>query len=325
MGAKNPYSYSDLSDSLSMESDAASWNDLASQVSATLAHVSEPYKEKAHTSCPTGFPPSLEQLHLRWYDQIELTAYTRRMPSKHRRNLSDCVNLAPAGAATQSLYEQLLLAAPENRFWHHSHAFRIGGRGHRNISCYILTLRDPADRLVSGYRWDVAANGPHELQNLFRLPNASALPTVSDFVAAFRNRSSAAYASVMRNYWSSVAWPTADRFGLNLGFTGGNNFLVSQLDYLRGYMPSWMELHVVCTERFSEDVSALLSRFGVDGDGDGDGDGQDGQRTILHQHHRSNQTIGGHDRQTLSLGARRFVRECLYPHDTQLHQLLCGA
>ena len=158
------------------------------------------------TTCPTGFPPSLEQLHLRWYDERELTAYARRPASKHKR-LSGCVNLAPAGTATLSLYEQLKIAAPENRFWHHSHAGRISDRSHHNFTCYILTLRDPADRLASGYRWDVAPDGPHELQNVFRLPNVSALPTVTDFVAAFRNRSSAAYASVMRNYWSSVAWP----------------------------------------------------------------------------------------------------------------------
>ena len=76
------------------------------------------------------------------------------MQSARRRHastkISDCVNLAPAGTGTRTLYKRLQQYAPRRA--HHSH-WRTAAFLHsykRHVSspprCFVVTLRDPAER-----------------------------------------------------------------------------------------------------------------------------------------------------------------------------------
>ena len=68
------------------------------------------------------------------------------------RSLAECVNLAPAGTGTQTVHDTLQALVPAaakiNGSWHHSHERRIPQL--RGTTCYVMSVRDPAERLRSG-------------------------------------------------------------------------------------------------------------------------------------------------------------------------------
>ena len=205
-----------------------------------------------------------------------------------------------------------------------------------------MTLRDPATRLESGWRHDVSDH--HEMDRLFH--RGQPVLTLSQFVRAFANASSDAYPSVLRNYWSSVALPTTQVFNgpqwavapaskpppwwatPDLGRAGGSNFLVSQLDFLRGLECSESEVHFLCTEKFSQHWMRLLDAFGLPR-----ASGRDAHETRraaavanLARIHRRQRSIDANTTRLSSLSGveRDFVRRCLYPWDAELHAAICG-
>ena len=102
----------------------------------------------------------------------------------------------------------------------------------------------------------------------------------------------------MRNCWSSVAFPEYPACPWRC--PGGNHFLVSQVDYLRGLHCDVQHVFFVCTETLSSDLSALGNRYGL-------------VAPIKH----NNQRIGSHNKShLLSEQEATFVRQCLYPGDT---------
>ena len=105
------------------------------------------------------------------------------------------------------------------------------------------------------------------------------------------------------------------------GPNGGDNFLVSQLHYLRGLDcsgadPKAPEIHFVCTERFNEDWHAVLRRFGH-----GDGNGTRGVKS----HTRS---AAAHTKanalSVLDAEDEEFVRRAMFPWDAALWRHVCG-
>ena len=117
------------------------------------------------------------------------------------------MNLAPAGTGSETL-SAALHAADAKGLWHHSHDVRPIHGIRKGKRCFIMTLRDPAARLASGWRFDI--RGHHELDQIFH--RSGPRLTLAEFVAAMGNVSSIAYPSTMRNYWSSVALPTPQVF-----------------------------------------------------------------------------------------------------------------
>lgn len=111
-----------------------------------------------------------------------------------------------------------------------------------------------------------------------------------------------------------------------LSFVGGPmagqaaNFLVSQLDYLRGLdCGARHELHIVCTESFDFDWQQLLRTFGL-ASGSAEGGAARSATAPTRHNWRSAEKRAG----ALSEADAAFVRECLYPWDAKLHALVCG-
>ena len=69
-------------------------------------------------SCPFGLPPSRTALRL---PTTEHVLRCRERKPHITRSLSECMNLAPAGSGSQSLFEALQ-TADKKGLWHHSHA-----------------------------------------------------------------------------------------------------------------------------------------------------------------------------------------------------------
>ena len=289
--------------------------------------------------CPAGLPFTTRQLRLP--DVDEVVSKLRRQQelldardSTLAHRLSDCANLAPAGTGTMTLYEQALSAAPAGRQWKHSHDRRIRSPGLENVSCFIITLRDPAARLESGFRYDTSHWFSHELDRVFR-QGEPVMPATTDFVAAFRNGSTGdAWAGVMRTFLGSASHPLATVSGAEAGAQerAGSNFLMSQLDYFRDYhgprAPTKTRaqvMHVLCTERFDEEWSALLSRrFGIKeakayhtNDRAADPKGAAARGGVRNGHYQAPPVTG------LSDEDAGFVRKCMFPWDALLHARLC--
>jgi hypothetical protein len=192
-------------------------------------------------------------------------------------------------------------AAKINGSWHHSHERRIPQL--RGTTCYVMSVRDPAERLRSGFYYDRLAWIVDTERYFFK--------SVGQYIRALAEPDHPEHASAMRNYWSSVALPEYrnqpwSRY--NRGVVGGNHFLVSQVDYLRSLHCDLQHVFFVCTETLSSDLSALGNRYGL-------------VAPIKH----NNQRIGSHNKShLLSEQEATFVRQCLYPWDTALYNSLCG-
>ena len=260
---------------------------------------------------PNGatLPLSLDELKLPRLETGAVRAHGNGIATA--TNLSECMNLAPAGTGSQSLSDALMTATGGGH-WHHDHFRRIETASAIEAArCFIVTIRDPAERLASGFRY---------LNRFWRGPTL--VKTLADFVAAARDPAHAAHAEVIRFYLESVAWPkpvsfrieswdaltTCSRPGpLRLGDLCF--FLTSQLDFLRGFRPAIDELHAVCTEEFDADWDALMQHFELP------------SLPVTHRHAWN----GGKRRPLADVHAddAAFVRECLYPWDVKLHRDLC--
>ena len=181
-----------------------------------------------------------------------------------------CALLLPAGTGTQSLHDfmQTVLgtSAQQNRSLrerslhptnvHHLHHVRMTAWSARRTevkpTCFIMSVRDPVARLKSGLafllRWGWDSGSAGRVQRV-PLPSRAAT-TFHGFVAAMRDPENADHRFVQGLYWSSVSKP-AQKEPLHLdSVLGGHNFLVSQLDYLRGWDAHCRsrsgELHFMC-------------------------------------------------------------------------------
>ena len=268
----------------------------------------------AGASCPVGLPlklPELPQL----VRQDAIAAAVAAARSARRSNLTQCMNLAPAGTGSQSLVNGLGALAPGR--WHHDHFWRVAPEGN-GVHCFMMTLRDPAARLASGFRY-------------LSQWRAAAAPSVTSFVADLRNSSAPAHADAMRSYREAAAWPTrrvVRAGGVPVLVTCANPdgrglsdpllpalgelcfFMMPHVGYLRGF-DSHDALHVLCTETLDADWAALLRRFGY------------GARPLAHSHLRA----AAVERREGELNGAdaEFVRRCLFPWDAWLHRELCAA
>ena len=249
-------------------------------------------------------------------------------------SLASCANLAVAATGSESL--TVLLHAAGSTHAHHAHRERIQTLSHRHAKCFIATIRDPAERLESGFRFD--ANNSVSPANSLSL----AFGSLSAFLHALRNDSSPLHARARLIYERSVVNPS-EGFQRTISTSPtcwaagqalrtarphasasciGSNFLVPQVDYLRGADCARLELHLLCTPRLSEEWSALRQAF----DTDAPATPLQAHRSSYHGHHRSQQYSAETLRRSrLTESERAYVRECLYPHDTRLYGTWCGA
>ena len=174
-----------------------------------------------------------------------------------------CALLLPAGTGTQSLHDfmETMLGTSARRSLperslhptnvHHLHHVRMTAlmsapRTEGKPKCFIMSVRDPVARLKSGFAFLKKGWGPG-LNKQVALPS-NAARTYSGFIAAMRDPENADHRFAQGLYWSSVSKPTQAQPLHWDSVLGGHNFLVSQLDYLRGWKAHCRsgELHFMC-------------------------------------------------------------------------------
>lgn len=309
--------------------------------SVTHAHADPP-------SASSSFPPE--------------SCLERRVES-----LASCMNLAPAGTGTTSLFRHLLRVhnlsverdlrrPPPSRdaapWVHHNHSIRadssLFSNGSRPAPCLLITLRDPVERLQSGWRYlqlpsarlaggtNRAAGSRQPLERpTSRAPSrpnlssaqrptatagrpslrpgarhAQAQPrsgryawtrNLSSFVSALRDAAHPSHAEARLHYANRLA------------HRAPNPYLIRQRDYVQAADCAVQELHVICTDQFDRDWNALARSFGA----------HELIDAKIHSNARSRLERGTAEF-ALAPDEAAYVREVLYPEDTQLYARFCS-
>ena len=124
----------------------------------------------------SGVPPHLFRgCPARSGTEPHVGAWRAQLLSTPSVPLHRCLNLAPAGTGTQALtafLRALQTAEGQAPVAHHNHHVRAFSQIWNTTwllnrtRCLIVTLRDPAERLASGMRWDAATCDPMYSQQL---------------------------------------------------------------------------------------------------------------------------------------------------------------
>ena len=304
-------------------------------------------------------------------------------PKTPRPALSSCVHLANPATGSSTLAHRFFnhpslqnySAAMKNGTnyprgnlfsgpWSHSHSvsaemiqqkLRRGGNLGRTryrtlrlpfppTRCFVLTVRDPAARLASGYRSSDATNGrlarwsadvvatPGGERNLSTLIarlrsytqlTARTQAEVARLDNATREIGVAYESSAGKPSWCCLPgdYPPPER---------GDLFLISQLHYLRGINCSDAQVVFICTERFESGWARFLGSFGHGASADHTEPQATPSNADEHEvlNARSNATRSrgrtALRRSALSEEDQAFVRDVLYPWDTALHRWACG-
>ena len=260
----------------------------------------------------------------------------RRRP---KATLSSCVNLANPGAASLSLTSLLANYSNRTHHYHHLNFKKVvpmsAKRGLPPPECVVLTLRDPAARLASGWRYELihhgrlrrfwlmqscrdgSGSGPNKEEEVDPIhPTWVAHRNLTFMVDRFRNGSDHCLNSIYNASAGSPYWPRHMLGGHGDGPAGGDNFLVSQLHYLSSldcqdeeHTP---EVHILCVEHLEEDWAALLERFGFNS-----------TQNMVPEHGRASGRPNAVSLSKLEDADKAFIRDSLYPWDTALHRHFC--
>ena len=276
----------------------------------------------AATECPPGLPSPEAKALFDWYTSARLLPRLRakghppRIPGLD--GLQGCGLLLPAGTGCTSLGTSLAnLTNRSEASWH------IGGQKHtvtfRHVRlaerpCAVMTVRDPYERLRSGFRYDSAHMRQVDYATL--VSNYQKRRTLHELLDAFRDPSAPGHDTVRSMYNHSVMHPMCNSVGdrcvrkrslekpMNLFMWSQSAYL---LDDAGAFVPS---VHFVCTNTFASSWRGLLSDFGVDS-------GVPAAHALSGR--RATSSALPYDD-----ADARFVRTCLFPWDTYLNQRLCG-
>jgi hypothetical protein len=303
-----------------------------------------------------AFPPTTslpQQYDLARLARDGLTLHRPTLGTGH--NISECANVAVAHTGSTHLQSKMLLLSEHA---HHDHDFDVGTLYGRGIRCFVLTIRDPADRLVSAFNFDLkrhhpvmlswnhyGAASPKDFVNRLRVrindTDCSRRTDAGPPAGIFFNRSDAESrwkaSRDSRWKWNNSGFPWFDWPRLD-GFYG----MLPQVRHLQGATLSTdVRLHFLCTSRFSVDWSALL----LSGPADvrvakpcrklgPHAACEDGVRkyTLVPVRQWLNTSSTAHTNAAatkhrfnqLDAEDADFVRRCLWPEDAWLHERLCG-
>jgi len=280
-------------------------------------------QQPAATECPPGLPSPEARALFDWHAPARLLLRLRAKGEPPRipglAGLQACGLLLPAGTGGTSLGTGLAnLTNRSEASWY------IGGQKHsvtfRHVRlterpCAVMTVRDPYERLRSGFRYDSA----HMRQVTYAtlISNYQKRRTLHELLDAFRDPSAPGHATAMSMYNHSVTHPRchSDRDQCIEKRTPEkpmNVFLWSQSAYLLddagAFVPS---VHFVCTNAFASSWRGLLSNFGV-------GSGVPAAHALSGR--RAAPSALPYDD-----ADARFVRTCLFPWDAHLNQRVCGS
>ena len=255
--------------------------------------------------------------------------------SQHRSGvaLSKCINLSPAGTGTTSLWHALRAVREESEKppqttipLIHSHQLRAENV---NASCFVVTVRDPSQRLVTGFAWEQAFASTPAGRALIPASRLVTKPTPSpeEWVRAAQSGTP----NVVMLYNRSST-PDLQRWESRTDAIGGhrllngNIFLVPAASYVSGVLGvTAVEVHFLCTNRLEHDWQALVSRFDASGDLGMPLEKADTLMRKMNSKRRSEPHVaipGARSAaRNLSESAAAYVRTCLFPEDW----LLAGA
>ena len=271
--------------------------------------------------CPPGLPSPEAKARFdaaRLLPRLRAKGNPPRVPGLD--GLQACGLLLPAGTGCTSLGTGLAnLTNRSEASWY------LGGQKHsvtfRHVRlterpCAVMTVRDPYDRLRSGFRYDTAHMRQVDYATL--ISNYQRRRTLHELLDAFRDPSAPGHATVMDMYNHSVLHPTCHSDGdqcvrKRTPEKPMNVFLWSQSAHLLdnedagAFMPS---VHFLCTKTYAASWQGLLSDFGIDS-----------RVPAAHalSGRRPTSSALPHDE-----ADAWFVRNCLYPWDAYLNERLCG-
>lgn len=209
------------------------------------------------------------------------------------QNLSGCGVLSVPGAGSGTL--SAATRAP------HRHSLRSADLG--NPACLIGSLRSPWLRLLSGVRYDNAQSRRRRYSTAGDGRRRQTVDAAVDWLLALENGSHPWHA----NAWLTRQASAAPRYGKRVdGARDGNNFLVPQIDWLRGVRCGMQIVYVVCAD--AADDWAWLKHLTK----------TEGRRVNARNY--GDQGKGG----SIVDWAQSRVEEDLYWPDTQLWRWVCG-
>jgi hypothetical protein len=238
--------------------------------------------------------------------------------------LQACGLLLPAGTGGTSLATGLgNLTHRSEESWY------IGGLHQKHLvtfrqvrltkrPCAVMTVRDPYERLRSGFRYDTAHMGRLHYAGL--ISNFQKRRTLHELLDAFRNASKPGHATVRSMYNHSVLHPTCnsdkDRCVQKRSpEKPQNTFLYPQSAYLLDLIDdpnaSVPSVHFVCTNAYASSWRGLLADFGINS-------------SVPAAYALSGRSETSSSELPYDDADARFVRECLYPWDAHLYQRVCA-
>jgi len=274
--------------------------------------------------CPPGLPSREAEARFDWHTSPYLLPQLRTKSPRilGLKGLQGCGLLLPAGTGCTSLATSLAnLTNRSEASWY------LGGHHQKHLvtfrhvrlterPCAVMTVRDPYERLRSGFRYDTAHLHRSTGQRSGLISNFQKRRTLRELLDAFRDPNAPGHATVMDMYNHSVLYPTCnsdkDRcVQKRTPEKPQNTFLWSQSAYLLdedgAFVPS---VHFVCTKTYASSWRGLLSAFGI-------------ESSVPAAHALSGRPHVPSDALPYDDADARFVRNCLYPWDVQLHQRVC--
>jgi hypothetical protein len=293
----------------------------AASPAAAVGPQKQPQKQRPEGGTFRGFDDDLEP-QWRAFQQCMPPAATLLQTPLHL-----CSNLAPAGAGSQSITDALaaLQTAVLGRgspSKHHNHFIRYPDLVRLNKGqpppCVVVPIRDPVDRLASGMRFDVETCRCGKCARHTPLHQLTDGQPLSGLPARIFNSSSRGHAMAMTALRVSKNNPRRLYGRFSVPVHPGNNFLINQLDYLRGLDCNATRLYYVCTERLSADWGALLRSSSYNASTIKASD------IKTHAHQRGNASDG----ELTAMASPDPVAEVqirkLYHDDVALHRMVCG-
>ena len=278
------------------------------------------------TECPPGLPSPEAQALFDWHASERLLPRLRAKGSPPQvsglKGIQACGLLLPAGTGGTSLATGL------GNLTHRGEvSWYIGGIGYKHLvtfrhvrltnrPCALMTVRDPYERLRSGFRYDTAHK--RDVHHTALISHHTRRRTLHELLDAFRNVTAPEHAMVMSMYNHSVTSPTCRSdedqcIRKRTPESPMNPFLHSQSTYLlddfNGSMPT---IHFLCTNNYVASWRALLVAFGI-------------ESSVPPAYALSGRAPAAADTLPYNDADARFVRNCLYPWDTYLNQHVCGS
>ena len=280
----------------------------------------------APTECPPGLPSPEAKARFDWHTSSHLLPRLRAKPPRipGLEGLQACGLLLPAGTGCTSLAISLgNLTHRSEESWY------IGGLHQKHLvtfrqvrltkrPCAMMTVRDPYERLRSGFRYDTAHKYRLHYEGL--ISNHQKRRTLHELLDAFRDASKPGHATVRSMYNHSVLHPKCNSdkdqcVRKQSPAKPQNTFLYPQSAYLLDLIDdpnaSVPSVHFLCTNTYASSWRGLLADFEINS-------------SVPAAHALSGRSETSSDALPYDDADARFVRDCLYPWDTYLNRRVCG-